>query len=125
MDDPISNPVIQALSRIDPTIALPTFPALLESFHELATRNRAVLFSHQQQTIHNIADKIRELAIGFYNACDNLICVSRAPASHLWDARLRLLSIVEEKNVFSSSQQHLKPILSDKCRSTVDQLCSR
>lgn len=125
VDDPISNPVIQALSQVDPTVVLPSLPVLLESFHEFTTRNRANLFSHQLQATHAATDKVRESAIGFYNACDDLICTSHIPAPRVWNARLRLLSIVKEKKVFSSAQQHLKPILSDKCRLAVDQLCSR
>ena len=125
VDNPVSNPVIQALSQVDPTIVLPSLPTLLESFHEFITRNRAGLFSHQQQATHTATDKVRESVIGFYSACDDLICVSHIPALRVWNARLRLLSILKEKKLFSSAQQHLKPILSEKCRLTVDRLCSR
>ena len=125
IDDPCSNPVIQALSRIDPTTVLPSLPALLESFYEFTTRNRGHLFPRPQPATHTITDGVRESTMGFYDACDGLICASRVAASGMLDARLRLLSIVEEKKVFSGDQRQLKQILSEKCRLTVDELCSR
>ena len=106
-------------------IVLPSLPALLEAFYESITRNRAGLFSHQQQATRAVSDKVRESTISFYNACDDLILMPRVAASHVWDARLRSLSILEEKSVFSSAQQHLKSKFSEKCRFAVDQLCSR
>jgi len=125
IDDPVANPVIQALSRIDSAIVLPSLSTLLEFFYELTNRNRTSLFSHLQQTVHTITDKIRASTIDFYNACDGLICTSHVDPSGAWRARLQLLSVVEEKNLFSGAEQELKSILSEKCRLTVDELCSR
>jgi len=124
-DDPAANPVIQSLSRIDPAIVLPSLPALLESFHEFTNRNRTGLFSHPQQANHTINDNIRASTINFYNACDGLIYVPHVEASDMWDARLQLLSVIEERNVFSGAQQQLKPMLSEKCRLAVNKLHSR
>ena len=125
IDDPIANPVIQALSRIDSGILLPSLPALLESFHELTNRNRTGLFSHLKQAAHTVTDNIRASTVDFYNACDGLICTPHIDASGVWPAHLQLLSIIEEKNVFFGAEQELKSILSEKCRLTVDELRSR
>lgn len=125
IDDPVADPVIQALSKIDPAIVLPSLPILLESFHEYITRNRTSLFSHPQQTIHAAADNIRALTIDFYSACDGLTRVSQVKASDARNARLQLLGVIEENNVFSNAQPKLNSILSEKCRLTVDELRSR
>lgn len=125
IDDPAANPVVQALSRTEPTIALPSLSALLESFHEFTSRNRAGLFPQLQQATRSITDNIRASTIHFYNACDGVIYVSNVNASDMWHTRLQLLSVIEEKNVFSGVQQESKSILFEKCRLTVDELNSR
>jgi len=125
IDDPAINPVIQTLSRIDPAILLPSLPTLLESFHECANRNRAGLFSHPQQTTYTIIDYVRASTVDFYNACDDLIYLPHDKSSDVWDARLQLLSVIEEKGAFSSAQPKVKSILSEKCRSAADELRSR
>ena len=125
IDDPAANPVIQALSRIGSQILLPSLPTLLESFHEFTSRNRTGLFSHPQQATHTTTDCIRTSTIDFYDACDGLISKSQVEPSDIWDARLQLLSVIEEKNVFSGPHPKIKPILSEKCCLAVDELRSR
>lgn len=125
IDDPAVNPVIQALSGIDSAVLLPSLPALLKSFHEFTNRNRTGLFSHPQQTTYTIIDYVRASTIDFYNTCDDLIYLPHNVSSDIWDARLQLLSVVEEKGAFSSAQLKIKSILSEKCRSAVDELRSR
>lgn len=125
IDDPTVNPVIQALSRIDSAILLPSLPTLLESFYEFTNRNRTGLFSHPQQTTYTTTDLVRASTIDFYNACDDLICLPNDESSDVWDARLQLLSVVEEKGVFSGAQLKIRSIISEKCRSAVDELRSR
>jgi len=78
-----------------------------------------------QQAVHTVTDNIRASTIDFYNACDDLICTSLVDTSGVWRARLQLLSVVEDKNVFPSAEQGLKSILSEKCRLTVDEFRSR
>lgn len=125
IDDSAANPVIQALSRIDPLILLSSLPTLLGSFHEFVNRNRTALFSHLQQANHTATDYTRASTIDFYNACDNLINMSQAEPFDVWNARHMLLSVIEEKNIFSGAQPKIRSILSDKCRLTVDELRSR
>ena len=124
IDDPAANPVVQSLSQIDSAIVLHSLPALLESFHEFINRNRTTIFFRPQQAIHTVTDTIQASMIDFYDTCDGLICTSRVGVSDVWDTRLRLLSVIEEKKVFSA-QQKLNPILSEKCRFTVNELRSR
>lgn len=125
VDDPVSNPVIQALSRLNPTTILPSLSTLLKSLHDFMARNRADLFSRLQQEPRITANHVQESIINFYNACDELICVSHVAAPEMWDARLRLLSVVEEKNVFFGAQDQSTSILSEKCRLAVAELRSR
>jgi aminopeptidase-like protein len=125
IDDPAANPVIQALSRIDSAILLHSLPTLLESFYEFINRNRTGLFSNPQQATLTITDYIRASTADFYDSCDGLIYVSQVNLSDVWNARLQLLSVIEEKNVFSNAQPKLQPILSERCRLTVDEFRSR
>lgn len=125
IDDPTVNPVIQALSRIDSAVLLPSLPALLESFYEFTNRNRTGLFSHPHQTTHTTIDYVRASTIDFYNACDDLIYLPHEESSDVWDARLRLLSVIEEKGAFSSTQLKMKSTLSEKCHPVVEELRSR
>ncbi|KAF9647481.1 hypothetical protein BDM02DRAFT_3187912 [Thelephora ganbajun] len=125
IDDPAANPVIQALSRVETAVVLPSLPALLESFHELANRNRTSLFPHSQQATHTIADNIRASTIEFYNACDGLIHVPQVEPSCVWVPRLQLLSVIEKKNIFSGGQPRITQILFEKCRLAVDELRSQ
>ena len=125
IDNPAVNPVIHALSRIDSVILLPSLPAVLGSFYEITNRNRTGLFSHPQQTTYAIIDYVRTSTIDFYSACDDLIYLPHDESSDVWDARLQILSVAEEKGAFSSAQSKIKSILSEKCRSAVDELRSR
>lgn len=104
---------------------LPSLPALLESFHEFASRNRAGLFSHSQRATLTTTDNVCAATIGFYDTCDDLVSASHVDALSAWHARIRLLSIIEEKNVFSNAHQELKLTLSGKCRLVVEELRSR
>ncbi|KAJ7783538.1 Urb2/Npa2 family-domain-containing protein [Mycena maculata] len=93
-----------ALRNLPDDTVHPLLPGLFSSFVHSTRKHRSALFGQGfGHTPAAIAEQLRMASFSFFDACQALLNVVH-PTILTWEARVGLLGVVGEENLFSSSQ---------------------
>jgi hypothetical protein len=98
------HPLFLALGKIPAEHVQPKLADIFLSFVRCTRRYRNALFG--QSSTHTpvaVAEQLHDRCFSFFDSCQNLLGVPN-PTIMAWQARLRLLTVVEEENLLSSSR---------------------
>lgn len=98
--------VLAASVLVDPSTILGSLPRLLKSFVQSIKRHRSVLFSQgSNQTPSETALPIQAAGMAFFTLCNSLL-TKTDNGDLVWHARVLLLEIVVQENLFSAHDDH-------------------
>lgn len=98
------HPLFIALRNIPDDLVHPTFPRIFSSFVHCTRKHRSALFG--QSSGHSpaaVTEQVRSASFSFFDSCQTLLNVVN-PTILTWEARVGLLAVVGDENLFSSSQ---------------------
>ncbi|KAJ7706421.1 Urb2/Npa2 family-domain-containing protein [Mycena rosella] len=111
------HPLFLTLKNIPDKLVQPMLPRIFSAFVQCTRKYRGALFG--QSSGHNptaVAEQVHAASFSFLDSCQVLLGVSN-PTILTWEARLGLLTVVEEENLFSSieldqtSLQNIVPLV--------------
>ncbi|KAJ6604425.1 Urb2/Npa2 family-domain-containing protein [Mycena vulgaris] len=98
------HPIFLALANIPDELVRPMLPRLFASFVHCTRKYRSALFGQSSgHTPAVVAGQVHATSFSFFDSCQSLLSGENANVP-TWGARLRLLSVVDEENLFSSSR---------------------
>ncbi|KAJ7786075.1 Urb2/Npa2 family-domain-containing protein [Mycena metata] len=100
------HPLFVVLRDLPIGLVHPSLSWIFSSFFHCTKKHRSALFAQSSgNTPAAVTDQVHSASFAFFDSCLSLLDAAN-PTTLVWEARVGLLTVVGDENLFSSSQLH-------------------